>query len=81
LTTWLLGEHAGLVTAIENVAVEVPIELVAVMVIDREARVDVGVPESSPVAELKLTPAAAIVVESTDGIEYEATGPPELEIA
>jgi hypothetical protein len=51
------------------------------MVIDREARVEVGVPDSSPVAGLKLTPAAAIVVESTEGIEYELAAPPTLEIA
>jgi hypothetical protein len=56
-------------TASENVAVEVPIEFVAVIVIDRVARIPVGVPEMSPVEELKLTPTAAIVAESALGIE------------
>jgi hypothetical protein len=52
------------------------------MVIDREARVDVGVPESSPVAGVKVKPAAVNAFESATGIEYELVGgPPALEIA
>jgi hypothetical protein len=42
---WLVGEHVGLFTTNENVAVDVPLEFVAVTVIEREARVAVGVPE------------------------------------
>ncbi|CAB4877203.1 unannotated protein [freshwater metagenome] len=62
----------------ENVAVEVPDVLVAVIVIERDARVPVGAPEMSPVVVLKLKPTAVIAVESAEGIEYEETGPPEL---
>ena len=57
-------------------AVEVPVELVAVIVIERDARVPVGVPEMSPVEVLKLIPTAVSAVESAEGIEYEVTGPP-----
>jgi hypothetical protein len=65
-----------LFTTIENVAVVVPVALVAVMVIERDARVAEGVPEISPVEVLKLTPTAVSAVESADGIEYEVTEPP-----
>jgi hypothetical protein len=67
-------------TEIENVAVEVPEVFVAVIVIERDAKVPVGVPEISPVDVLKLRPTAVIAVESAEGIEYEVTAPPELEI-
>jgi hypothetical protein len=68
------------VTTNENVAVEVPFGLVAVIVMEREAKVPDGVPDISPVEVLKLRPIAVIAVESVEGIEYEVTGPPELEI-
>jgi len=58
-----------LLTTIEKVAVEVPVELVAVIVTERDARVAVGVPEMSPVEVLKLIPTADSAVESADGIE------------
>jgi hypothetical protein len=64
----------------ENVAVEVPPVFVAVIVIERGARVPVGVPEMIPVEVLKLTPTAVNAVESAEGIEYEAAAPPELVI-
>jgi hypothetical protein len=67
-------------TEIENVAVEVPEVFVAVIVIERDAKVPVGVPEISPVDVLKLKPTAVNAVESAEGIEYEAAGPPLLEI-
>jgi hypothetical protein len=67
-------------TEIENVAVEVPEVFVAVIVIERDAKVPVGVPEISPVDVLKLKPTAVNAVESAEGIEYEAAGPPELVI-
>jgi hypothetical protein len=54
--------------------------LVAVIVIERDTRVPDGVPEISPVEVLKLKPTAVIAVESAEGIEYEVTAPPELEI-
>jgi hypothetical protein len=66
-----------LFTTIENVAVVVPVALVAVIVIERDARVAEGVPEISPVEVLKLTPTAVSAVESADGIEYEVTEPPD----
>jgi hypothetical protein len=65
-----------LFTTIENVAVVVPVALVAVMVIERDARVAEGVPEISPVKVLKLIPTAVSAVESAEGIEYEVTEPP-----
>jgi hypothetical protein len=65
-----------LFTTIENVAVVVPVALVAVMVIERDARVAEGVPEISPVEVLKLIPTAVSAVESAEGIEYEVTEPP-----
>ena len=55
----------------------VPVALVAVIVIERDARVAEGVPEISPVEVLKLTPTAVSAVESADGIEYEVTEPPD----
>jgi hypothetical protein len=58
-----------LLTTIEKVAVEVPVELVAVIVTGRDARVAVGVPEMSPVEVLKLIPTADSAIESADGIE------------
>ena len=67
-------------TEIENVAVEVPEVFVAVIVIERDAKVPVGVPEISPVDSLKLKPTAVNAVESAEGIEYEAAGPPLFEI-
>jgi hypothetical protein len=76
----LVGEQATFVTTNENVAVEVPFGLVAVIVMEREAKVPDGVPDISPVEVLKLKPIAVIAVESAEGIEYEVTGPPELEI-
>ena len=73
------GEQVGLLTTTnENVAVEVPEVFVAVIVIERDAKVPVGVPEISPVDVLKLKPTAVNAVESAEGIEYEAAGPPEL---
>jgi hypothetical protein len=51
-----------------------------VIVIEREAKVPDGVPEISPVEVLKLNPTAVIAVLSAEGMEYEAAGPPELEI-
>ena len=63
-------------TTIENVAVVVPVALVAVMVIERDARVAEGVPEIRPVEVLKLIPTAVSAVESAEGIEYEVTEPP-----
>jgi hypothetical protein len=66
-----------LFTTIENVAVVVPVALVAVIVIERDARVAEGVPEISPVEVLKLTPTAVSAVESADGIENEVTEPPD----
>ena len=48
--------------------------------IERDANVPDGVPEISPVEVLKLRPTSAIAVESAEGIEYEVTAPPELEI-
>jgi hypothetical protein len=65
-----------LFTTIENVAVVVPVALVAVTVIERDARVAEGVPEISPVEVLKLIPTAVSAVESAEGIEYEVTEPP-----
>jgi hypothetical protein len=65
-----------LFTTIENVAVVVPVALVAVIVIERDARVAEGVPEIRPVEVLKLTPTAVSAVESAEGIEYEVTEPP-----
>jgi hypothetical protein len=65
-----------LFTTIENVAVVVPVALVAVIVIERDARVAEGVPEISPVEVSKLTPTAVSAVESADGLEYEVTEPP-----
>jgi hypothetical protein len=65
-----------LFTTIENVAVVVPVALVAVMVIERDARVAEGVPEIRPVEVLKLIPTAVSAVESAEGIEYEVTEPP-----
>jgi hypothetical protein len=65
----LAGEQVGLSTTIEKVAVEVPVELVAVIVTERDARVAVGVPEMSPVEVLKLIPTADSAIESADGIE------------
>ena len=57
-------------------AVEVPVELVAVIVIERDAKVPEGDPEISPVEVLKLIPTAVSAVESAEGIAYEVTGPP-----
>ena len=61
----------GLVTASENVAVDVPPELVAVTVYDVDACVAVGVPLTRPVDELNDSP---------DGrageMEYDRAGPP-----
>jgi hypothetical protein len=75
------GEQVGLLTTTnENVAVEVPEVFVAVIVIERDANVPVGVPEISPVDVLKLKPTAVNAVESAEGIEYEAAGPPLFEI-
>jgi hypothetical protein len=65
-----------LFTTIENVAVVVPVALVAVMVIERDARVAEGVPEIRPVEVLKLIPTAVSAAESAEGIEYEVTEPP-----
>jgi hypothetical protein len=65
-----------LLTTIEKVAVVVPVALVAVIVIERDARVPVGVPEISPVEVSKLIPTAVSAVESAEGIVYEVTGPP-----
>jgi hypothetical protein len=76
----LVGEQAGCDTLIENVAVDVPFELVAVSVIERDVKVAVGDPEISPVDVLKLIPAAVNAVESAEGIENEVTEPPEFEI-
>jgi hypothetical protein len=64
-----VGEQAAFVTTNENVAVEVPEKLVEVIVIDRDAKVPVGVPETSPVEVLKLKPTAVIAVSSAEGIE------------
>jgi hypothetical protein len=76
-----VGEQTSLATtANENVAVEVPEVLVAVIAIERDARVPDGVPEITPVEVLKLKPTALIAVSSAEGIEYDATGPPELVI-
>jgi hypothetical protein len=69
-----------LFTTIEKVAVDVPFELVAVMVTERDAKVAVGVPEMTPVEVSKLIPTANSAVESADGIEYEVTEPPESEL-
>jgi hypothetical protein len=65
----LVGEQATFVTTNENVAVEVPEVFVAVIVIERDANVPVGVPEISPVEVLKLKPSAVIAVLSAEGIE------------
>ena len=65
----LVGEQATFVTANEKVAVEVPEVLVAVIVIERDARVPVGVPEISPVEVLKLKPTPVIAVLSALGME------------
>jgi hypothetical protein len=64
-----VGEQTAFVTANENVAVEVPEVLVAVIVIERDANVPVGVPEICPVEVLKLKPTAVIAVLSAEGIE------------
>jgi hypothetical protein len=71
-----VGVHVGLLTTSENVAVDVPFALVAVIVTERDARVAVGVPEICPVDVLKLIPTAVNAVVSADGIEYEVTAPP-----
>jgi hypothetical protein len=56
--------------------VEEPEVLVAVIVIERDVRVPVGVPDISPVDVLKLNPIAVIAVSSAEGIEYEVIVPP-----
>jgi hypothetical protein len=63
------GTHAGWLELKVNDAVEVPDEFVAVIVIERDARVPVGDPDISPVELLKLKPTAVIAVESAEGIE------------
>ena len=64
-----------LTTVNENVAVEVPPEFTAVMVCEVADWVAVGVPLTSPVEELNDSPAG-----SAGEMEYDAVGPPELEI-
>jgi hypothetical protein len=63
------GTQAGRLELKVNDAVEVPDEFVAVIVIERDARVPVGDPEISPVEVLKFKPTAVIAVESAEGIE------------
>jgi hypothetical protein len=63
------GTHAGWLELNVNVAVALPEEFVAVIVIERDARVPVGDPEISPVEVLKLKPTAVIASESAEGIE------------
>jgi hypothetical protein len=76
----LAGEHDELLIAREKVAVEVPEVLVAVIMIERDASAPEGVPEISPVEVLKLNPTAVMAVLSAEGIEYEATVPPDCDI-
>jgi hypothetical protein len=63
------GEQELYEAEIEKVAVEVPEVFVAVIVIERDANVPVGVPEISPVEVLKLNPTAVIAVLSAEGME------------
>ena len=64
-----------MVMASENVAVDVPPELVAVTVYDVAACVAVGVPLIRPVDELNDRPDG-----SAGEMEYDRAGPPEFEI-
>ena len=63
----------GLVIVRENVAVEVPPELVAVTVYDVDACVAVGVPLMRPVDELNDSPDG-----SAGEMVYDCAGPPAL---
>jgi hypothetical protein len=73
LTTCEVGVQAGLLIANEKVAVEVPLEFVAVIVYVVLARVAVGVPDKTPVLVLKARSALAV---KAGLIEYEDAGPP-----